>query len=210
MVLLKRFILILLSAGSFFSIFSTYYISEQEDKKLAIPFLINETPLVLESVSDNTSYGGAEAIIYNNSDQFLESVYMEIKTENTCYIFETTMLPPFERILLSERSNKSWQDQQIKEIQGYCKPFSKRQQKVFDEFIILQDRLLQIKNSDDEVLDIMEIYLKQWDEDNRRFTNRKTDKIVIRNIQPGDEIQIDLNDDNIKVIFVYINQPQHS
>ena len=210
MVLLKRFILILLSAGSFVSIFSSYKSLCQADKKITLPLLINETTLVLESIEESSSGAGAEAVIYNNSGQLLESFYIEVQTGTSSYIFESTMLPSFGRIILSERSHKSWHDQQIQEIRGYYKPFIQKQYELYNEYIVLQGQYLIINNLSNHVLDMTELYLKQWDADYNRFTSVKTDKIVIRNIQPGDELRIKLNDESLKIICICIKEPQHN
>ena len=164
--------------------------------------MIDETTLVLESIEECAFAKGAEVVIYNSSEQFLESIYIELITEDARYIFETTMLPSFGRIVLLERSHKSWYDQQIKDIKAYYKPFEATQQNKYNEYIILEDCYLLIKNSSNEVMGTLEIYLKQWNCELMRFTNRKTDKFVIRNLQPGDELQINLCDDSLKIICV--------
>ena len=208
LVLLKRIFLLLLSAGGCISVFGVYQLSEYKTEQYMLPYAVTGTTLLLESF-EGSAVEPVKAVFYNNSDTFLESFYVEIRTIKERYIFETTMLPPNERVLLFEKDQKLWDTTEIIDITGYCKAFDKLQDHVLAGSVTVRDRYLYIKNTDDEVINSIELYLKLWDEEHKCFTN-KAEKIIIKNFQPGDQLQINLKEAGFKVVFVCINKPQHN
>ncbi len=200
LIILKRIILLLLSAGSCISIFSSY--AEKSTDKIILPYSIEGTQLVLERIGADIYSGITEAVFYNSGHELLESFYVEVFTDRGMYYFETTMLPAGERILLRERDGKKWDALQIIGGHGYFKLGQNRKATdITQELIVIQDQKLIIDNSQNKAVKILDIYLKPWDMDTQMYGFYKTHKISVRNMNINDVLTIDLPASDYRVVY---------
>ena len=203
MILLKRMILIFLSVLSSFLVFSRMTEYDLTTPGVCLPYIIEGTSIVLESIGESKTSGCAEAVLRNNGKEMLASFYVEIHTLSATYCFETTMLPSGARIVLRERNGRYWEGSSIVCSYGSCSVVMERGNCDLPD--IIGDRML-LYNADLIPVKAMEIYLKPWDETRQLYLNGKTQKIVIYNLLGKDSVEVILPDSNYKIVYYIVNE----
>lgn len=200
LVLLKRIILLLLSASSCVTILGLYPKSKHIEQNFEFPYSIEGTGLILESIcTDN--YGQVEAIFHNSGTMIIESFYVEVITDNCSYCFESTMLPAGGRILICERDRKIYDRCCIQYINGYIKVIGLEINGTIDNRITISGNIMVIDNSSYNEINMLDLYLKRWDQDKELYLSDRTFKIVVRRLMCGDVVKIILPGDDYKIVY---------
>lgn len=202
MILLKRILLLLLSAGSCISFFSVYADTSINEEKVLLPYTIEGTQLILEWIGSDEQQEYTEAVFYNNGQQLLESFYVELYTDLGSYYFETTMLPAGERILLYDRDGQSWNGAHIRGGECYYKTCqSSSGSDKWQSLLSITEGELIIKNCLSGSVEVLDIYLKPWDEHRQGYSFEKTIKISVRNMYANDTLFVVLPDERYRIVY---------
>ena len=169
---------------------------------ICLPYVIEGTALVLESIGEGNASGCAEAVLRNIGSEMLASFYVEIQTESGKYYFETTMLPSGARIILRERDGKHWTAAQL--IWGYGS-YNTTSVCLDCDFPEVQGNRLLIRNKEPFPVKAMEVYLKPWDEHAQAYLYGKTQKIVLHNLQGDDSVEVLLPDSNYQIVYCMVH-----
>ena len=198
LILLKRMLLLLLSVTSVYILFGNIMVDSDEESVRHFPYTIAGTNIVLESIKD---HDGATAVFYNNDDRIVESVFIELTVDTGKLVFETTMLPAKERIVLKERDGKALNNARFLYGTGYYKPGNSV---LRCDYMSINGRELMIENVSYS-FEFLEVYLKPWNDQEQVYLGDKTIKIVIRNLVCKDVVSVKLPASNYKVVY-YISK----
>ena len=202
LIILKRMILIFLCLSSSVFVLNRMPEYNVSESGACLPYVIEGTSIVLESIGEGEASGCTEAVLRNSGTDMLESFYVEIQTLSQMYHFETTMLPSGEQIILQERDGKYWEDSSIIGSYGCYSVMIESGNCGFPE--VKGDRLF-LRNTDQFPIKAIEVYLKPWDENKQLYLNGKTQKIVLHNLRYEDVVEVILPDYNYKIVYYEVN-----
>ncbi len=168
---------------------------------LELPYRIEDTGVVLNCItgydgpfledrSSDTVTNVAVAMLYNSSGSFLDSVVIDLSTNQNSYHFEATMVPPGAYVAVQDLNRCQWDSGKILNCTGRARNHIKETIIPGDVEIIAQknDSFCVINHYNKPVS--VTIYHKTWQHDMQAYIGGITYKTVINNLQAGDSLVI--------------------
>ena len=184
MIYFKRILLLISVLASSVNVGYGIIRHNTEQCGIVLPYKIEKTTFVLESISNNSD-GTAEIILYNDSDILVKSFFLEITTEADVLCFESTMLPQYGMIKISEREGKMFDTNIL-----FCNANSSYWEKAGNDGmlkVLKNMNTVEIQNILDYSIYNIDIFIKERTDS--YYLNR-TFKMTIRELKGKDTVKI--------------------